>query len=95
MEDGADLCFPAGVDVDAAADDHRGHGETSEEAGDDIADTLCEQFAIGGRHALFGVQFVDGFEVEQGFERGHNRDGDAADVDMGLEECGEVGEGEE
>jgi hypothetical protein len=95
MEDGTELCFPAGIDVDAASDNHRGHWESSEEAGDDITDTLCDQFAIGRRHSLFGVQFVDGFEVEQGFERGHDGNRDAADVNVGLEECGEVGKGEE
>ena len=48
VEDGAGLRFPAGVDVDAAADDDGGHGEPSEKAGHDVADALGEELAVGG-----------------------------------------------
>ena len=73
-----------GVDVHAAADDHRRNRQTTDQPGSHVANALRNQLAVGGRDPLLAVEFVDGFQIQERFDRRHQADGDRRDVDLGV-----------
>ncbi len=63
MCDRCELCLGSRVDVDRAADDHRGDRNATNQARHDIAKSLSNQFTTGRRNTLLAIDFVDGFQI--------------------------------
>ena len=95
MEDGGAFGDGSCVGVDGGADDDGGDGHAADEAAEEIAGALGEEFAVGRGDAFLGVEFVGGFEVEEGFEGSDDGQGGGGGVDGWVGEGGEVGPAEE
>lgn len=93
--DGGDFGNTADRDVDGAADDDGGDGHAADGPGDGVADTLGKEFTIFWGEAAIGVEFVGGLDVQEGFERGNDGEGESAEVNVWVAPLGEVREAED
>ena len=84
VQDGRELGARAGLDVGRTAHDDLGDGQAADQAGDDVARALGEQFAVGRRVALVGVEAIGRFDAEQGLDAGDDREGRRGQVDGGV-----------
>lgn len=85
VHDGRHSALRARIDVDRAAHDHRGDRQAADRTGDEIADALRLQFAIGLHGPALRIDLLDRFEAQQRFEARDDgqRDRDAPHVGIG------------
>ncbi len=86
MEDGAGAGAATRLDVGRAPDDDAGERQAAHHAGEEVADALGAELAVGGRVPPERIELVGGLERQERLEARHQGDGGGHDPDLRLQQ---------
>ena len=84
MEERGQFRLSTGVDVHRTPNDDRGDRESPDQSARDIPNTLRQQFLTWGRNPLLPINSINGLEIQQGFKRRHDRQGQPGRIDCRI-----------
>ena len=95
MGDGGEARACASVGVDRASHDDRRHGHAADQSSRQIADALRQQFAVRRRDASLRIQLVRGFQIQQRFKAGHDRQRSCRHIHLRIGDLREIRKAED
>ena len=82
MDDSRFLRFDSDMNINGTSYDDGCYGKATNQTTDGVTNPLSDQFSARGGRSFLRVKFIDRLQIEQCFQRGHNRDRDRCEINL-------------